>query len=57
MNVKTDDFICFKCKHWSDFSLGCKAFPEGIPDEITLTNKHDEPLEGQKNDLVFTPAE
>lgn len=40
-------------------SGGCKAFPfaeGGIPEEIHLTNKHDKPLKGQKNDLVFTPS-
>ena len=48
-----ENFICFKCKHENWFSTGCAAFPEGIPDEILLSNKHSEPLPGQKNNLVF----
>lgn len=51
------DLICFRCKHWEDFSLGCKAFPEGIPEEVIETNEHNKPLKGQNNSLVFTPAE
>jgi hypothetical protein len=39
-----------------DFLPVCKAFPSGIPDEITdETNKHDKPLKDQNNDLVYTP--
>ena len=49
--TETIDLICFKCKHWS--LIGCAAFPEGVPDEILLTNVHDKPLPEQDNDLVF----
>lgn len=51
--MTTKDLICFRCKHWRENADGCDAFPEGIPREILETNKHDEPLEGQNNDLVF----
>lgn len=53
----TKDFICFTCKHNVEGENGCKAFPDGIPDEITLTNKHNKPLKNQKNDLVYVPID
>ena len=32
----------------------CKAFPDGIPDEIAAgNNKHAKPLDKQKNDIVY----
>jgi len=32
----------------------CEAFPSGIPDEIAYgENKHNKPLEGQHNQIVF----
>lgn len=49
----TKDFICFRCKHWNPFAGGCEAFPDGIPDEILLRNKHGEPLPEQGNDFDF----
>ena len=49
--METIDLICFKCKHWGSF--GCKAFPEGIPNEILMENEHSKPLPGQGNDIVF----
>lgn len=52
-----DNFICFKCKHKFKWELGCEAFPEGIENQILLTNEHDKPLEYQKNDVVFEPVE
>ncbi len=37
-----------------DESPSCKAFPEGIPDEIAYgDNKHLAPIKGQKNDIVY----
>jgi hypothetical protein len=33
--------------------MGCKAFPEGIPDSIQLSNKHSKPLKEQTNNLVY----
>jgi hypothetical protein len=48
------NFICFKCKHYRDFEIGCDAFPDGIPNEIISgSNDHSKPLEFQTNDIVF----
>ena len=46
------DLICYKCKNWNHFDLGCKAFTD-IPQEIIMTNKHDKPLKNQDNNIVF----
>lgn len=52
------DFICFKCKHFDVINGGCKAFPDGIPDEITMgENSHIFPLKQQQNNIVFEPRE
>ena len=53
--TETIDLICNRCKHTNPFRVGCEAFPEGIPDEILLTNEHSIPLPGQKNNIVFEP--
>lgn len=46
--------ICFNCKHFREFSIGCDAFPDGIPNEIIIgLNDHSNPLPGQGNDIVF----
>lgn len=46
--------ICLECKHFDEKRWSCGAFPNGIPDEIKIDGgKHDKPLEGQKNDIVF----
>lgn len=53
-----------KCKHFIGVKqldgteqseiVVCKAFPDGIPDEIAYgNNKHTKPLKGQGNDIVF----
>jgi len=50
------DLICLRCAHYTPLEGGCKAFPfnaGGIPEKILQTNRHDKPLPGQKNDLVF----
>ena len=50
---------CFECKHIETDSYQiCKAFPEGIPEDI-LTGEfdHTEKHPGQKNDIVFEPIE
>lgn len=52
---------CLKCRHF-DLNLTCKAFPDGIPEEI-MTGQHDhrnpypgdqgiryEPVENASND-------
>lgn len=49
------DLICFHCTHFQRFKGGCRAFHEGIPSEILRSNRHNKPLEGQKNVLVYTP--
>jgi hypothetical protein len=48
------NLVCFKCKNFNPMGFGCKAFPDGIPDEITSgMNTHKKPLKGQGNDIVF----
>lgn len=53
-----DDFnfpVCGECKHNKGDGT-CKAFPEGIPEEIlTGDNKHKKPLIGQGNNIIFEP--
>lgn len=50
--------ICFNCKHYRDFEIGCDAFPDGIPDEIVAGfNNHSKPLPFQQNDIVFEPID
>lgn len=58
MNYKEP--ICEKCKWILTDKPGanCKAFPNGIPDEILFgDNDHLQPLKEQKNDLVYTPKD
>jgi len=48
--------ICYKCKNLNSKNnvMRCKAFPNGIPNEILIgENKHTKPLKGQKNNIVF----
>jgi hypothetical protein len=46
--------VCFKCKHFRRFEGGCDAFPDGIPEEITIgNNDHSKPLPNQDNKIVF----
>lgn len=48
------ELICFNCKHFQIVEGGCKAFPDGIPDEITSgLNQHSKPLPEQENNIVF----
>lgn len=51
--TETINLICFHCKHWQPIKLGCLAFPDGIPDKILRTNKHDKVFKEQKNRLVY----
>jgi hypothetical protein len=55
--TQTINLICFNCIHFRKFSGGCDAFPESIPDEILQTNKHDKPLQKQKNKIVYEKGE
>lgn len=46
--------ICSSCKHFDRIEGNCKAFPDGIPDEILSgANDHKKPLQGQKNKVVY----
>lgn len=51
----TLNLLCYDCKHFDPIGGGCKAFPDGIPDEIIESNKHFEPLKDQENKIVFEP--
>ncbi|MBP6335467.1 MAG: cytoplasmic protein [Bacteroidia bacterium] len=45
--------VCKDCKHYT-LHLTCKAFPEGIPDEIAFNGMpHEKILPNQKNNIVF----
>jgi len=52
--------ICEKCKHFDTdlkFGLTCRAFPDGIPDDILLgVHDHTEPYPGDKG-ILFKPKE
>jgi hypothetical protein len=47
------NLICFQCKHFRRFEGGCDAFPDGIPDQILIVNRHSKPIPNQGNDIVF----
>jgi hypothetical protein len=48
------ELVCFNCKHFRLFEVGCDAFPNGIPSEITSgENTHQKPLSKQDNNIVF----
>jgi len=49
--------ICERCLHYAQLFGSCEAFPDGdgIPKIILETNRHDKPIDGQKNELVFSP--
>lgn len=53
--------VCLNCKFYSADNFErftCKAFPDGIPDEIIINgNKHIKPLADQDNDIVFEEIE
>lgn len=55
--TETINLICDNCKHVYEDAFGCKAFPEGIPDEILERNEHSKPLPDQKNKIIFEPKE
>ena len=53
--------ICMGCDHFclnnnDDMIYGCRAFPEGIPDNIGYFHSHDVVIDGQVGDFVYTPA-
>lgn len=51
-----------QCRHFKGFKFDgenpfpiCKAFPDGIPEEIAYgDNRHEKPVKGQIGDYVFT---
>jgi len=47
---------CPNCRHGFDsIDFSCHAFPKGIPDKILAgKHKHQVPVKGQVNDLVFS---
>jgi hypothetical protein len=46
--------VCDFCKHLIEKKKTCRAFPEGIPEEILMgKNKHSSPLADQGNDFIF----
>ena len=48
--------VCINCKHFNKDMWNCKAFPNGLPDEIRINgDPHTKPLPNQKNDIVFDP--
>jgi hypothetical protein len=49
----TKELICFNCIHFHVTGVGCDAFPDGIPDQILLTNRHSKPIHNQENNIVF----
>jgi len=51
--------LCKQCRHWSELDFSgykCKAFPNGIPEEI-ITSEHDhrKPYPGD-NGIRYEPA-
>lgn len=60
MDIKSELFICFKCKHFCantnyETMGGCRAFPEGIPDGIGTPHSHDKVKKGQIGNYIYTP--
>jgi hypothetical protein len=70
------NFICLNCKHFNSNNpdgllQGCRAFPDGIPDEPIMSiypdgsvvdeqvfkNKHDSKLKGQIGDYLYDPID
>tara|TARA_X000001382_G_scaffold111905_1_gene88926 strand:+ start:695 stop:946 length:252 start_codon:yes stop_codon:yes gene_type:complete len=48
-------FDCDLCKHLNDDNITCKAFPEGIPNDIhTSVIDHRNPFPGD-NGVIFEP--
>lgn len=52
---ENNNAICFVCKNFDPIS-GCKAFPDGIPEEILLDqNDHSTVIPGQVGKFIFEP--
>ena len=55
LTFKPFNSVCSDCKYFNIELFNCKAFEKGIPDEILDgSNKHSNPLDNQKNNIVFT---
>ena len=51
---RKDSIICDFCRQSLIRHYTCRAFPDGIPEEILNgANVHSKPLPGQGNDIVF----
>jgi hypothetical protein len=50
---------CMTCKYFNYIALNgftCKAFPNGIPDDIIFTEiKHDKVLKNQVGEFIYEP--
>ena len=52
--------VCLECRHYHRTAKGatCNAFPRGIPRHIFEGGeRHDEPVVGQQNRIVFEAVE
>lgn len=59
--MQTSNFKCGICKHfWTNnkdgIFGGCRAFPDGIPDEAKEGNAHNKPIKGQIGDYTYEEA-
>jgi len=50
---------CLECKNFiHNKKFTCKAFPEGIPDNILFNKKiHNKKIKGQTGDYIYEPIE
>jgi hypothetical protein len=47
---------CVRCRNWNEGTFTCRAFPDGIPDQVlTGKNFHREPIDGD-NGIRFEAA-
>lgn len=48
---------CGRCKYFKETGYSCKAYPNGIPDELLdASQQHNEVREDQKGSTIFKPA-
>lgn len=52
---------CIKCEHYNKdkdgFNFTCKAYPNGIPEDIRLGKKHNKIRSDQKGNFIFKKVE